>query len=1797
MPALSASELEKLRQQKTIYANIFIQQQLYNAGVIPKIRYQNTSHLDNTTVLSGFTGGGSSLNNTTTNNITKTNSVADLVKITSIISNIKIKNTTAASITSISFNVLTPYSANLSSSWVITKSTAVTVRYYSATTSSGSRTLIGIQNKSAGITSDILAAYTPVAGFYYFIGVTPIGVSEALSSAMFMPFPDPTGIVINDLTYTSASLSSSWIQIPASNVTVNYYVTTSVYPSNGTQVGTSQSATSSQFSNTLSGYTPVAGSFYYVGVTPTNGTESFSPIAIQMPYPLVSSVSLGNLTNTSSSLSSTWTILPTTALVTVKYYSTNSTSSTAGTQVATTQSPTSGIFNNTVSFSLVPGTYYYVGVTGPSGSELVSSLATMMPYPIASGVSIGSLGNSATSLSATWSVTPASQVTVNYYSRSTAGTTGGTLVASQTIASGTLVATYAYTPASGTFYYAGVVPSGGSEVFSSSSTQMPVAVASGVTLNALVKSSTVLGGSWTVVNASQVTVKYYDNGTTNSTSGGTQIGTSQLVASGTTTNILPGTYTLTSGRYFYIGVTPIGGSEVLSSVATQKNPAIAYSVALGALSDSSTTLSATWALDAASGVTVKYYSNASNSTSGGTQVGTSQTIGLGTYSNTLSSFTPVPGTYYYVGVTPTAGSETLSLLATLMTAATASNVRLGSLTASSSGLTSSWALTSRQPVSVQYYYNTTNSITVAGATAVGSAQSVAAGTTVNSLTIPLLVGKYYFVGVTPSGGTQVTSALPTTQMPVPLASGVSLAALTSSSIGLSSGWTVSPDSDVSVQYYSTNSTSVPASGGTTVGSAQSVTSGIVTNTLTTTLTAGTYYYVGVTPTGGSEVRSSTAVQMPYATASSVVLGAIDPSATGFTVTWAVSSASAVTVRFYSTSSASIPASKTQVGGNQAVLSGTTSLTVSWSTLGYTGVAGTYYFVGVTPTNGIEVFSSSASKFPNASSGTVQLTNLTHSSTNLSSSWGVSPASQVTVKYYQYKNSGQDNTVVGTVTVASGTTTNTFSYNPITGYYYAVGVTPTGGSETISSRVLKSTNFTSIILNSLTNSSTTLSGTWSADTAVPQTIYFYKNASNSTSGGTLINTGGTAVAQQNASITYTYTPESGLYYYMGVSATGASEILYSSTQLLAATTVSAVTMTTLVVSSTNIQASWSVAHKTAVTVNFYTSASSTTTSTGTFETQTIAAGITTVTSVNAPTRGTYYFIGVTPTAGSEVKSAAAIQMPLIVASSVTLGALTFTSTSLSSSWSVTTDTDVTVKYYTTNSTTVPASGRLQLGTSATVASGTTTHTFNASPPVSPAYYYVGVTPAGGVEVFSASARLMPGSGAFEQNVAVYLTAIDSSHFSGSSWLDLASGQSIAMTALAYNTSVLGVVPTGKAVKLLGSASNYGTKTNSVVPFDITGGFSYEMWFFYKVASVGAIAQSIIFESGYTNTNGIFMNGAGNITAWSANPGGGRTDTNSGTYTKTSTYSTSGQAFQIPINQWIHIVTTVSSTATRIYINSELIAENTYSTSITQQGSTNSMILGDANISESYVGKAKVYTTPLTASLITANFIADYQYFGVTVGKVPTLKYSAQFNGSNYLTVPQSSAFTFGTNSHTIEFWLYQTSRGSYDGAWSYSAGVSNNQTNYYNLGLGSSPGILLGNGSGWGVSMSWSAASLNAWHHYALVRNGTAFTMYVDGSSVATATYAGSISAQAGTMVIGGDYSKTILLSNSSYMTNVRVVNGTAMYTSNFTPPTSPLTPVSGTQLLIQGLVDNSQLGFTVTNVGTVTQSVSQSPFA
>ena len=86
---------------------------------------------------------------------------------------------------------------------------------------------------------------------------------------------------------------------------------------------------------------------------------------------------------------------------------------------------------------------------------------------------------------------------------------------------------------------------------------------------------------------------------------------------------------------------------------------------------------------------------------------------------------------------------------------------------------------------------------------------------------------------------------------------------------------------------------------------------------------------------------------------------------------------------------------------------------------------------------------------------------------------------------------------------------------------------------------------------------------------------------------------------------------------------------------------------------------------------------------------------------------------------------------------------------------------------------------------------------------------------------------------------------------------------------------------------------------------------------------------------------------------------------------------------------------------------------------------------------------------------------------------------------------------------------------------------------------------------------------NNWHHLAIVRSSNTITGYVDGTSYGTASESGDFDPGSATELRIG-YNVEAFGGNIS---NLRIVKGTALYTSNFTPPISELTEIDGTVLL------------------------------
>lgn len=196
------------------------------------------------------------------------------------------------------------------------------------------------------------------------------------------------------------------------------------------------------------------------------------------------------------------------------------------------------------------------------------------------------------------------------------------------------------------------------------------------------------------------------------------------------------------------------------------------------------------------------------------------------------------------------------------------------------------------------------------------------------------------------------------------------------------------------------------------------------------------------------------------------------------------------------------------------------------------------------------------------------------------------------------------------------------------------------------------------------------------------------------------------------------------------------------------------------------------------------------------------------------------------------------------------------------------------------------------------------------------------------------------------------------------------------------------------------------------------------------------------------------------------------------------------------------------------------------------------------------------------------------------------WSNYFDGTgDYLNIPASSQFTVGTGDFTIECWFKADDNTQNTGVFQYSAtagGFSSSASNQIDvqLYLGN---IYYGNNAGFSGLVE-TGYKVNFWYHIALVRSGTTLKIYLNGVEKASVTDSTNYTGQ--DVVIGGFYTTAYLL--KGFVSNFRFVKGTAVYTSAFTPSTTPLTAITNTSLLTcqsNRFIDNSTNNFTVTRNG------------
>ena len=193
---------------------------------------------------------------------------------------------------------------------------------------------------------------------------------------------------------------------------------------------------------------------------------------------------------------------------------------------------------------------------------------------------------------------------------------------------------------------------------------------------------------------------------------------------------------------------------------------------------------------------------------------------------------------------------------------------------------------------------------------------------------------------------------------------------------------------------------------------------------------------------------------------------------------------------------------------------------------------------------------------------------------------------------------------------------------------------------------------------------------------------------------------------------------------------------------------------------------------------------------------------------------------------------------------------------------------------------------------------------------------------------------------------------------------------------------------------------------------------------------------------------------------------------------------------------------------------------------------------------------------------------------------------KFDGTDdNLSIPSSSDFAFGTGDFTIEFFTYLVNTQDchfYEGRAFQNLRrplirLSSGSIRYYNNGADRIVGPTLNAGR---------------WYHIAVSRSSGVSRLFVNGNSFGTYNDSIDILAPTTNLFIGSNENVNNRFVEG-FISNLRVVKGTAVYTTNFTVPTEPLTNITNTKLLCC----NSSTSATSATVTPATITANSNPFA
>ena len=192
---------------------------------------------------------------------------------------------------------------------------------------------------------------------------------------------------------------------------------------------------------------------------------------------------------------------------------------------------------------------------------------------------------------------------------------------------------------------------------------------------------------------------------------------------------------------------------------------------------------------------------------------------------------------------------------------------------------------------------------------------------------------------------------------------------------------------------------------------------------------------------------------------------------------------------------------------------------------------------------------------------------------------------------------------------------------------------------------------------------------------------------------------------------------------------------------------------------------------------------------------------------------------------------------------------------------------------------------------------------------------------------------------------------------------------------------------------------------------------------------------------------------------------------------------------------------------------------------------------------------------------------------------SLYHNNQSSTTDHVSFGSDSDFLINQNTeYTLEFWYRarDTATIPFLGYGTYTSAI---QFQMYATGDGA---ILFKQGSGswgWGsINITGGTLTVDTWKHIAVVRNAGTLTVYVDGTSIGSAS-TGNWGGSTGTLRIGTYFGDA--RAGYFYMDDLRITKGIARYTGNFTPPTTSHLTSSGDvnkQIVVNSDADGVAIG-------------------